>query len=234
MRIILSLLLLNALIFAKVYYAKIQPNQTYDITSQVAGKIIAIKSDLESKLVKKAQIIQIDDDFDKKELTIAKQKFLNLEQIFAIKTKNYRKIEDIKSKSLIEKNNARIDLLNTQNGMLSSKLALMALEDRIAKKKIFVKNLYINEFFVKYGAFVGVGTKLVEVMDFSKSKLYIYLSLDDLKGIEQKPIKIDGKTSQFKVNKVFQVTDDVFISKYKVELIGPGGLEYDKLVKVEI
>ena len=80
-----------------------------------------------------------------------------------------------------------------------------------------------------------MGSPLAKVSDMSQGKLVLYLEDTEAEEIDKKEIYIDDKKSKYKVDKIWKITDEKFISSYKAEIYidSPKGL-FSKLVKVEI
>jgi hypothetical protein len=73
------------------------------------------------------------------------------------------------------------------------------------------------------------------VQDLSRGKLILFLESSELKDVRSKKVFIDGKETQYRVDKVWHVADEKFISSYRVEIyIDKPGNYFSKLVKVEL
>ena len=72
-------------------------------------------------------------------------------------------------------------------------------------------------------------------MDVSRAKLVLFLEPEELNQIEQKVVYLNGEKTAYKVNKVWRVADEKFISSYRAEIYIPAPKEtFSKLIKVEI
>ena len=88
---------------------------------------------------------------------------------------------------------------------------------------------------VRTGDFVAPGSPLAQVADVSKAKLVLFLEPDELESIEEKIVYLDGIKTEYKVNKVWKVADEKFISSYRAEIYVSAPKEmFSKLLKVEI
>ncbi|MCF6201630.1 MAG: hypothetical protein L3J42_05870 [Hydrogenimonas sp.] len=119
---IIILLMLNTL-FAKVYYAKVEPFELRIISSNVSGLIIQANEDLIGKVLSSKPYIKIDSIVDTKELKYIKNKLNyiqetinvnerileNLEKDLKRKRENYKKVQSLKFKSSVEKDRLRFD-----------------------------------------------------------------------------------------------------------------------------
>ena len=109
------------------------------------------------------------------------------------------------------------------------------LKDTLVKKSIVLENKYFYKLMVRVGDYVAPGVALAEIQDASRAKLVLYLEPEELEGIENKAVYIDGKRTEYKVNKVWRVADEKFISSYKAEIYIPAPTSaFSKLMKVEV
>jgi len=124
-------------------------------------------------------------------------------------------------------------LPNRSDRRIFSKAAM--LEDTVAKKSIILHNKYLYKLIVRKGDFVAPGSPLAQVEDASKAKLVLFLELEELEEIDRKTVYIDGKKTNYKVNKIWKIADEKFISSYRAEIYIPAPKStFSKLVKVEI
>lgn len=86
---------------------------------------------------------------------------------------------------------------------------------------------------MKKGDYVNVGTSLVDAYDVSKGKLTIYLSREDVDLAKTGVMLLDGKESNIKVDKIWDVADTQNISAYKAEILIPAPKRFSQLIKVE-
>jgi hypothetical protein len=109
------------------------------------------------------------------------------------------------------------------------------LEDIIEKKSVFLKNRYLYKLMVREGDYVNPGSPLAEVQDIGKAKLALFLDPEELDGIAHKKVYLDNKKTDYKVNKVWRVADEKFISSYRAEIYIPAPEKmFSKLMKVEL
>ncbi len=247
---------------ADVYYARVQPLESYQIKASVSGLVVLANLAMEGKYVQNSLIVKIDDKINKKDLEISKTKLKNLKEIerisasnaknakksYEIKKRNYDRIKNLKTKSNYEKDNQLILVINAKTQYLSAKQNLenlkmqigdllykiFTLKDTISKKNISLKHRFLYKLLVKKGDFVSPGTLLMSVDDISKAKLTIYLSYSDMVNLDKKSIYINGKKSNIKFSKIWKVADSTNISSYEAELIIPAPKYFSKVVKIEI
>ena len=152
------------------------------------------------------------------------------------------------SKSDLDKDLEFYDLITTENNYLSLrgqtvdiKTQLRDLDTNIATlkksikdKKISSNGMYIDELYVKKDDFVNLGTSIMKVLDMSKAKLTVYLTKEDVQEMENKVIFLDGKPTQYRFNKIWNVADSKYISSYRAELVVEAPERFSKLIKIEL
>jgi hypothetical protein len=240
------LLSTSFLITAFGYDAKVLPFDSYTIKSSVAGSVIYANKNLEGKNVKNALVVKIDDFNDKSDLqnirnqiNILKEEIQNQKQIVKRKYDTYLRYEKLKTKSKQEKDLKFYDYIASKNQLLSLKSQLSnlidnenKLLDNIRKKNIKVSG-YVYKILVDKGSYVAPGTPIVEIDDISKEKLYIYVPIGKTESLKNKTVYINGKKSDFRIVKIWKVSDSEYITSYKVELVG-NGLKIGDIVKVKL
>ena len=228
-----SFILFGSLIYANEYFAKLEPIQTYNIKSSVSGKIIFVDSDLESQLIKNKTIIKIDSKLNQDELNFTKEKLTIMQNIVTLEKHNLDKMNKIRSKSQLEKDNQKIKILNLEASITDLQSKIKTLQDQIYKKNISISNLYIYDIAVKKDDYVNPGSLLLIAMDISKAKLEFFVSINDIDKIKQKRIYLNGKETNYKLSKVYQVSDKKHISSYKCEIVIDKPKQLSKLFKIE-
>ena len=242
MYLIFSLLLSISLVFG--FYAKVEPFETYNIKSDVTGKVIEVNRDCETHKCQDI-VIKIDDYQNRIDLKNLKNQLKNFENILVSQKKmlnRKKRVYDIyktlKTKSQSDKDikfydyqNSLIAINQTENTISNLKAQIAKLEDTISKKSIRLNN-YIYKIFVKKGDFVNFASLLATTMDIDKVKMDIFIPIDKIDSIKNRKIYINGKVSDFKIDKIYRVADEKYITSYKVEIVG----KYPKIseiVKVE-
>jgi multidrug resistance efflux pump len=221
MKILLSILLLSSVVFAKVYYAKVEPFEIRDISSNVSGLVLYADESLLGKKLTNKPYIRIDSELDVKELKYLKEKLKfmqervaanekilhNLEESLKRKRLNYDRVSKLKFKSSVEKDREFYDLISSENLFLNTKkeiqnlemqirdmqLRKAQLERNIEDKNLSAPNFILYEMLVKPGKVVSKSTPLARVADLSKAKLTIYLDEADVINSNKKTIYLDGK-----------------------------------------
>ncbi|HIP14393.1 MAG TPA: HlyD family secretion protein [Sulfurimonas autotrophica] len=262
MKIILLLLFTCTMVFSHVYYSKVEPYEIRTIASNVSGKVLFTDDDMIGKKLSSQVFITIDSELDEKELYAVDKKLIyqkntlllnekalkNLALMLEKKRRNYKKIENLTTKSRVEKDREFYDLLNSENSYLATqkeinslKISIADLELRkqqliktIEDKNISAKNFVLYEIFVKAGQTVGLSTPLAKVADTSKALLTIYLDADDLETLDEKVIYIDDKKTVYSVSRLSYIADEKNISKYRAQIIIDTQKIFSKLVKIEL
>ncbi|CAA6806069.1 MAG: Unknown protein [uncultured Sulfurovum sp.] len=257
----LLLLLSPLFLFAKVHYAKVEPYENITLKAAVAAQVTKVAIKLEGSSAKET-IIKLDDKLDRTKLTSSNaslklvQSMIQINQniLTALKQSLNRqkayhlRITDISSASKTQKDNAfyaytnaktqyfstqeKIDSLKQQKLDLQYEIA--RLRDSLSKKNIKLNNMFLYKLLVSEGDFVNMGTSLAEVKDLSKGKLVLFLEANELEKIKSKTIYVDGKASNFKISKIWEVADEKFISSYRTEILvnNPKNM-FSKLLKIE-
>ncbi len=258
---IIMLLMLNTL-FAKVYYAKVEPFELRIISSNVSGLILQANEDLIGKVLSSKPYIKIDSIVDTKELKYIKNKLdymketinvnesilENIEKNLKRKRENYKKVQSLKFKSSVEKDREFSDLISSENLYLNTKKEINNLKIQItdaklrevqlirsiSDKNLIAEGFVLYEMLVKPGQVVGMSTILAKVADISKAKITIFLDEKDLINASKKVVYIDGKKTTYKVSRVLNIADSKNISKYMAQIIIKSPKVFSKLIKVEL
>ncbi len=258
---ILITFLISTLFSDITYKVKVEPKEIYSIKSNVNGKVQFVKEDLEGKFSNGKVIIQIDDYQDRVNLENSKIKLKylnyilkninltikNTKEILSLKSDILNRVKSLKSKSNYEKELEEISFKNIKNSYLSLlqqreqtklqisdiKSNIKLLEWNIKNKSIIInKNLYIYQFSIKKDDFASIGRELLKVADLSKAKLTLFLSKEELEGIDKKSIYIDGEKKDYKIDKIWKITDNINISSYRVEILINPPKYFSKIVTI--
>ena len=134
MKLIFFILLTSTILFSKVYYAKVEPYEIREISSNVSGLVLYIDEDMIGKKLSSKPYIKIDSELDLKELKYINEKLIylkntvlsneeilaNLEELLVKKRDNYDKVKSLKIKSTIEKDREFYDLISSENTYLNT------------------------------------------------------------------------------------------------------------------
>ncbi|MBU1658867.1 HlyD family efflux transporter periplasmic adaptor subunit [bacterium] len=262
MKILLALFFMYTLSFSKVYYAKVEPYELRNIASNVSGLVLFTDENSIGKILTSDSYIRIDSELDNKELEFAKDKLEylsnilisnesilnNLKASLSKKKENYKKIESLQIKSVVEKDKEFHDLIASENQFLNTqkeiqnlkvqivdlKLRIAQLQRSISDKNLNAKDFVLYEISVKVGQVVGVATPLAKVADTSSAILTVYLDEEDVKNAKQKVIYLDEEKTSYKVSRLLNIADSKNISKYMAQIIIKSPKLFSKLVKVEL
>lgn len=233
MRIIWICLLAISSIFANEYYAKLEPIDSFQVKSAVAGKVIYSNSKIEGLQANNSTIIEIDSLVNKVELEQSKNKLKFIDEMLEIEKNNYSRLNQVTSKSEFEKDTQKLKVINLESSKADMIIKIETLKDTISNKKLVEKSNYIFNIVVKDGDYVSPGTLLYESKDLSKGKLEIFVPIAQIDEIKNKDIYLDGVKSNVKISKIYDVADATNISAYKVELIIEDVKIFSRLVKIE-
>jgi len=262
MKLLFILFMSVAAVFANEYYAKVEPVEIRNISSNVSGLVLSADEKNLGKILSTQSYVKIDSYIDEKELNYVKDKLKylngvvnvneeivrNLDSSLVRKRKNYKSVQALKIKSQVEKDREYYDLITSENQLLSTKKEIQNLKVQITDLKlrearlvqsIKDKNLQANGFVlyelnVKPGQVVNVSTPLAKVADISKAKLTIYLNRSDLVDAKEKVVYLDGERSDYKITRVVNIADSKNISKYMAQIIIDSPKVFSNLVKVEL
>jgi len=256
------LLLAPLFIFAKVHYAKVEPYNSVVLKSSVAGLVIGVDLDAEGSIISK-RIIHIDDKLDITNLSDTNKSIEFLKEMLKINIEiesslkgtakrqegYFKRLSKLSTTSKTQKDNAYSSFISAKTQYLSTKEKIVSLEkqildmkykasqleDTIEKKSIVPQSKYLYKLMVREGDYVAPGTSLAIIKDASRAKLVLFLEAEELKDLNHKTIYLDGVKSDYTVSKVWNITDEKFISSYRAEIYmpAPDGL-FSKLVKVEL
>ncbi len=262
MKTLFFIFTLTQALFASEYFAKAQPVDTFALKSSVNGQVIKVDENTEGKRSDAEVIIMIDDKVDRLELKaslqkleylqsnikLSKQSVSNSLKAMKIDKANYARVQNLSSYSKLQKDAKLLASINATNAYIQSKTSLenlkttladlqvriATLKDRIAKKNISVaKGLYIYKLYPNVGDYVNMGSPLLDSADISKARLTIYVTREDLEGIEDKKIYINDKETAYKIDKLWHIADTKNISAYKTEIVIDKPKLFSTLMKVE-
>ena len=255
--------ILPALLLAKVHYAKVEPYESVILKSAVSAQVSDVDLNAEGKMIADAEIIRLDDRLDKADLAASEKSLGFLKNMLEINREivesladalkrqkgYYERLNKLSTASKTQKDTAFVAFVSAKNQYLSTRekietlkkqildmeYKIERLKDSIGKKNIRLKERYLYKLAVRTGDFVNPGSPLATVQDLSRGKLTLFLEPSELKDVRSKKVFIDGKETQYRVDKVWQVADEKFISSYRIEIYVKKPENYfSKLVKVEL
>lgn len=260
---ILILLFAPLLIFAKVHYAKVEPYESVILKSAVSALVVDVDLESEGAMVNNKRIISLDDALDQVNLKTSQESILLLQKMLDInkdiegslsetatrQESYYQRINKLSTVSKTQKDNAYNSFASAKTQYLGTKEKIRSLEkqildmqykiaqleDSIVKKSIVLDDLYLYEIVVRKGDYVAPGSPLANVVNASKAKLVLFLESSELENIAQKSVYLNNQKTDYKVDKVWRVADEKFISSYRAEIYIPAPeVSFSKLMKVEI
>jgi len=251
------------LLLAKIHYAKVEPFESIMVKSAVSALVVGVNIDAEGKMLNEEEIIHLDDTLDKFKLQsthkslqlLSEMQSINEEILQALadtlqrQEDYYKRMSKLSTASKTQKDNAysafvtaktqylgtKEKISNIKKQIVDTEYTMKQLEDSIAKKTLVLKEKYLYKLFVKKGDYVAPGSVLAQVMDVNRAKLVLFLDGNELEGLESKSLYLNGNKTNYKVNKVWKVADEKFISSYRTEIYIDAPKEsFSKLVKIEI
>jgi hypothetical protein len=232
---ILLLLFTPLLIFAKVHYAKVEPYESVVLKSAVSALVMDVDLEAEGSIVDQKRVIYLDDHLDKMNLKISKETLLILHETLKRQESYFQRMDKLKTASTTQKDNAFYSFASAKTQYLDMQYKIAQLEDSIEKKSIVLHHMYLYEIMVRKGDYVTPGSPLASIVDASRAKLVLFLEPSELEEIEQKTVYLNGEKTEYKVDKVWRVADEKFISSYRAEIYitAPKG-SFSQLMKVEV
>ena len=262
MKSFLILLFSVSIVFSSEYYAKVNPYEVRDISSNVSGQVTFIDEDMIGYKLSNSSYLKIDSKLDYQELKFIKDKLeylrasvkvnaeilKNLESSTQKKRNNYKRVESLKIKSQIEKDKEYHEMISSENSLLNTQKEIHNLKIQITdlklrsaqlRRSVYYKNLkaegfVLYELLVKPGQVVNISTPLAKVADVSKAKLIIYLNQSDVLSAKSKVVYLDSQKTPYKVTRISTIADSKNISKYMAQIIIKAPAVFSKLVKIEL
>ncbi|MCO4844912.1 MAG: HlyD family efflux transporter periplasmic adaptor subunit [Sulfurovum sp.] len=222
-------------IFAKVHYAKVEPYESVILKSAVSALVMDVDLEAEGSVVDQKRVIYLDDRLDKINLKTSNENLLILHETLKRQESYFQRIDKLKTASTTQKDNAFYSFASAKTQYLDMQYKIAQLEDSIEKKSIVLHHMYLYEIMVRKGDYVAPGSPLARVVDESRAKLVLFVEPAELEKIEQKSVYLNGEKTEYKVDKVWRVADEKFISSYRAEIYitAPKG-SFSKLMKIEI
>jgi multidrug resistance efflux pump len=222
---------------ATEYFAKIEPYEKHTISSQVNGNVVFVDKSKEYKFIdKKSMILKLDTKDEQIQLDTLKNSLALQKNVVKIKEQNYKNKVKVKQLSIYNKNQEKLSFIEAKQSLENIKRDIKTQERNIEKKEFFVTNQYIDNILVSHEEYVTTGTKLYTLYNFSKLKLEVFVRDQDLDGLKNRDIFINGAKSEFVVEKIAQVRDEKRVSTYKVilsKINSDKNIHFGKVVKVE-
>jgi multidrug resistance efflux pump len=263
LKILIFLLLFISSLLSKVHYAKVEPYNSVVIKSAVSARVLYVDLEAEGKMIGDREVIHLDDIVDKADLNSSNQslKILknslkinrdmlsNLNKSLKRQKGYYNRLNRLSTASTTQKDTAFNSFVSAQNQYISTqdkvesikrqildmKLKITKLKDIISKKSIQLQDKYLYKLSVRVGDYVNPNSPLLTSQDQTKAKLIIFLEPSELDNINSKRIYIDNNQTDYVLNKIWNSTDEKYISLYRAEIYidRPKDI-FSNLVKIEI
>jgi len=256
-------IIMPIVLLAQVHYAKAEPFERVTLKAAVSGEVVDANLSAEGHEVYGGRIVHIDDEIDRVNLSNSQRSLVLLKEMLEINREgakslkesmerllaSYMRIKGLSTASKSQKDSAynsyasaQTQYLATREKIVSLKKQILDMEYRIAqlkdvisKKSIHLDERYLYALLVRKGDFVAPGTPLAKVDDLSRVKLVLYLEPEEITDIEKRRIYLDGKETAYKIDKLWKVADEKYISSYRAEIYLPKSTElFSRLIKVEI
>lgn len=232
---LLLLICAPLLLLAKVHYAKVEPYESVILKSAVSALVINVDLESEGKMVENKRVIYLDDRLDKINLKRSNENLLILRETLKRQEAYFQRINKLKTVSTAQKDDAFYSFASAKTQYLDMQYQIAQLEDSIEKKSIVLHDMYLYEIMVRKGDYVTPGSPLASVVDTNRAKLVLFLEPSELEQIEKKSVYLDDQKTEYKVDKVWKVADEKFISSYRAEIYIPAPeMSFSELVKVEL
>jgi multidrug resistance efflux pump len=248
---------------AKVHYAKVEPYESVTLKASVSGLVLEVDLQAEGTMVNGKRVIHLDDRLDRVNLEDTRHSVMLLEEMLKIneeialslaetvkRQKGYfERISKLSTASKTQKDTAystfssaktqylgvKEKIISLKKQILDMKYRVAQLEDTIMKKSLVLSDKYLYKLMVKKGDFVAPGTPLARVDDARRAKLVLFLESEELREVSRKEVYLNGEKTDYKVDKVWRIADEKFISSYRAEIYidAPRG-HFSELIKVEL
>jgi len=232
---IFLLLFVPIFLFSKVHYAKVEPYESVTLKSAVSALVLDVDLEAEGSLVDQKRVIYLDDRLDKINLKTSKENFLILQETLKRQESYFHRMDKLKTVSTTQKDTAFYSFASAKTQYLDMQYKIAQLEDSIEKKSIVLNHMYLYEILVRKGDYVNPGSPLATVVDVGSAKLVLFLEPAEIEKVEQKTVYLNGEKTEYKVDKIWKVADEKFISSYRAEIyITAPQDSFSKLMKVEL
>ncbi|MDF1877940.1 HlyD family secretion protein, partial [Sulfurimonas sp. SAG-AH-194-L11] len=104
----------------------------------------------------------------------------------------------------------------------------------IKDKSLHAEGFKLYSLEVKVGEVVNKGTPLATLMDTTHALLSIYLNEEDVLLAKNSIIYINGKKTDYKIDRLLNIADSKNISKYKAQIIIKAPKVFSKLAEIEL
>lgn len=220
MKKIIFAILLTTFMEANSYMAQVEPYEKVLVLSEINGLVTKVNRDFEYNYsAKKRVIVKVEKRVEEIELKGLKSSLKFAKKAYALKEDNFSRKNKVRQISQYEKDLEKSSLYEIQSKMEELQKSIDLLEYKLGKKTFFLEQKYVGKIYVREGNYVDVGSKIMDVFDVSKEKIELYVRAKEIEGIQSKSIFINGKKSEYKIEKVSQVRDGVNLSSFLVRIV---------------
>lgn len=224
---------------ADYYMAQVEPYQTHSVEAEVSGVVHGISLSREFSYIDKRElVVRLDTSDEDIAISSLSQKVDAIREALQLRRENLKSKSSVRQISKYELNSETLSVLDTKQALISTEMELKQKKNIREKKLFYLQDGYLGQIYVDEFEFVSPGEKIFEYYDFSKSRLDIFVTADEVKGLKEKTIFINGEESNiWRVEKVSKVKDSNRISTYRVRLVtknrDPKKAEFGEILKVE-
>lgn len=103
MKYLFFMLLSLNFMFASVFYAKLEPVQSYKVKAAVNGKVIYSNEEIEGKKANNTVVIKLDSFVDEIDLKQTQNKLKDIQTMIDIENKNYNRMKKYLQNQILKK-----------------------------------------------------------------------------------------------------------------------------------
>jgi len=212
--------LLTTFMEANSYTAQVEPYEKVLVLSEINGLVTKVKREAEyGFLGQRKSLVQVEKRVEAIEVKGLKSSLKFSKRAYSLKADNFSRKNKVRQISQYEKDLEKSSLYEIQSQMEELQKNIDLLEYRIDKKTFFLEQKYVGKIYVREGDYVDVGSKIMDSYDVSKEKIELYVRAKEIEGIQSKSIFINGKKSEYTIEKVSQVRDGVNLSSFLVRIV---------------
>lgn len=239
MKKLLFILAITFSLHSDYYMAQIVPYQTHSVEAELSGIVhrTALKKEF-SYINRRILVIKIDTTIEDIGISSLKDKVASIKESLSLKRENLKSKSRIRQISKYDLNKETLSVVDTKIMLISTEMDLKLKKYNRERKLFYLSKAYLGEIYVDEFEYVNAGEKLFEYYDFSKSRLDIFVSADDVQNILEKTVFInDKKSDSWKIEKISKTVDSKRVSTFKVRLTlnnrNPENAIFGKVLKVE-
>ena len=233
---LLSYILLFYPLLANSYMGKIEPYKSITIKSQASGIVAYVNTKAKNRFIKNDLLVKLDTTDIDIEINSLRKDVNNQQKIYNIQNSRFKQKSKLSTVSQFEKQQDELNMRNALRSLYSTKKQYDLTLRKKAKMQFRIKNRYVGDIYVNKGELVNVGMTIAGIYDISQSKITLFIRKEDIDGIKEKNIYINGALSDYKIVHLSTITDKTYISSYRVEIAAINSDKsrlFGEVVKVE-